>query len=464
MRMPKIVLGVLPTKRHPRDLATGIEQKERLMKVIRNIDSDIVEIVDLDDVLEGGIIASIDQADAAINKFINARVDALFIAHTDFGNEQSVSAVAARLNVPTLVWGADDEAPKTNTHRARDTQCGMFACTKVLSRMGVMFSYIWNVSPETDDFKKGYDTFIRTVNIVKSVRGLRIAQFGTRPDAFMSVTSNEGELATRYGIVCVPISHVAISAETDKIIAENSPELQEYLADMTSRMSFGDMEDEYILRHAAVTLAIESLMKQNGCTVGAMECWVTGNTLGLGQSRICMNLGELADRGYPISCETDINGAVSLAMLRAVGLGRESEFFADLTIRDTQNQNSELLWHCGPFPYSLKDPDSPASVERGREQFKLKTGDITVCRFDELDGKHYLFCGEGKGIDGPFTTGTYIYFQVSNWKRWEEKLMFGPYIHHVGGVYGNYKAAMREAARYLGLIFDDPEEQGIYSL
>ena len=42
--------------------------------------------------------------------------------------------------------------------------------------------------------------------------------------------------------------------------------------------------------------------------------------------------------------------------------------------------------------------------------------------------------------------------------------MFGPYIHHVGGVYGNYKKVLREAARYLGMKFDDASEQGVYSL
>ena len=99
-----------------------------------------------------------------------------------------------------------------------------------------------------------------------------------------------------------------------------------------------------------------------------------------------------------------------------------------------------------------------------RSGFELKKGDITVCRFDDCDGKYYLFGGEGRAVDGPQTNGTYVWFETDNWKRWEEKLMFGPYIHHVGGIYGNYKPVLREAARYLGLIFDDADEQGVYSL
>ena len=108
--------------------------------------------------------------------------------------------------------------------------------------------------------------------------------------------------------------------------------------------------------------------------------------------------------------------------------GKEACFLADLTIRHPQNDNAELLWHCGPFPYSLKDPGCGARLVGGQERFELKKGDITVCRFDDCDGKYYLFGGEGRGVDGPETNGTYVWFETDNWKRWEEKLMFGPYI------------------------------------
>ena len=88
-----------------------------------------------------------------------------------------------------------------------------------------------------------------------------------------------------------------------------------------------------------------------------------------------------------------------MAMLQAVTLGKEACFLADLTIRHPQNDNAELLWHCGPFPYSLKDSSSVARLVQGQERFELKKGPITVCRFDDVDGKYYLFGGEGKGVD-----------------------------------------------------------------
>ncbi len=57
------------------------------------------------------------------------------------------------MKVPTLMWGARDERPNTDESRGRDTQCGMFACTKVMKRFGVQYSEIWNCETESEDFK-----------------------------------------------------------------------------------------------------------------------------------------------------------------------------------------------------------------------------------------------------------------------------------------------------------------------
>lgn len=67
-------------------------------------------------------------------------------------------------------------------------------------------------------------------------------------------------------------------------------------------------------------------------------------------------------------------------------------------------------------------------------------------------------------LGNPKLAAIAIMVVTDNWKRWEEKLMFGPYIHHLGCVYGHYLPVLREVSRYLGIHFDNAHEQGIYSL
>ena len=469
-----LTLGVAPTKRGFLSMEEAKRQKDRFMKVVKSVNSDIVKVVDLDDVTENGIMSDMKLVPKAVDKFYGAKVDALFFPFCDFGEESVVASIAREFDVPVLVWGSRDERPNTDAVRGRDTQCGMFAATKVLRRHGVKFSYIYNVDTDSKEFAAGFDRFLRVAAILKSLKKLRIAKIGERPVPFMSVMANDANLLTNFGITVVPIAPYNIVSLAKEIIAENGDEFADYYKDLVSRMDISQnalenrdgeqtaTAEETAKNIAGLRIAMKRLMEQSGCTAAAVQCWPAFPEL-IGFSP-CTAMGELADLGYPASCETDMNGAVTMAILRACSLFNDAVFLADLTIRHPENDNAELLWHCGPFPYSLKDPASKAGLVAGQERFELKDGDITVCRFDEVDGKYILFAGEGKKVKGPETNGTYVWIEVKDWQRWEEKLIFGPYIHHVGGVYGKYLPVLREVARYLDIEFDNADEQGIYSL
>lgn len=462
MYRQKLILGVVPVKRSFLSMEEAVKQKARFMSVIRRVKQELVEIVDVDDIVDQGILYEQDKVPAVVDKLKKAGIEALFLPFCDFGEEQAAAAVAAAFRVPVLVWGARDERPNTFQARGRDTQCGMFAATKVMRRYGVTYSYIFNCETQSPRFSEGFTAFLRTAAVVKAVKGLRIAKIGDRPVSFMSVMANEAGLLSRFGMVCVPISPAAVVGRMEKILEENSSVFRDYCDTIRARMDCGKTKEEALCRTAAVKIAVQQLMEENNCSVGAFECWSAFPALA--DICPCLALGEMADEGLPLACETDINGAVTMAILRACSLYEDTEFLADLTIRHPENDNAELLWHCGPFPYSLKKEESKAALVECQESFELKAGELTVCRFDELDGEYYLFAGEAVTTEGPETTGTYVWMETDNWRRWEEKLMFGPYIHHLGVCYGNYLPVLREASRYLGLHFDSAHEQGIHSL
>ncbi len=457
MYKAKVTLGVLPTRRGMLDLETATREKEKFMAVIREIKPEVVTLVDVDDICTNGIIENEAYSPAVVEKFRKANVDAIFVPFCDFGDEGSVADVVSKFQVPVLVWGARDERPNTLEARGRDTQCGMFAATKVLRRYGVTYSYIFNVAADTEEFRQGFENFIRVACIVKDVRGLRIGKIGEHPSPFRSVMTNETKLMKDFGAQTVAIAPLVVQMTVEKILAEKSDEFARTLKDLKERMDCSAMADEDVERLVAFKMALLEVLAQNHCNVAAIECWPTCAMMKL---PACAVIGELTDMGIPVSCETDINGAITMAILRACTLGEQAEFLADLTIRHPENDNAELLWHCGPFPYSLKAAESKARIVGGQEQFELKQGDLTVCRFDEIDGEYYLFAGEARTTTGPETMGTYVWMETDNWKKWEEKLMFGPYIHHLGGIYGKMFPVLKEAARYLGVKLDSVEECG----
>jgi L-fucose isomerase-like protein len=139
-------------------------------------------------------------------------------------------------------------------------------------------------------------------------------------------------------------------------------------------------------------------------------------------------------------------------------------FFADLTVRHSQNDNGELLFHCGNFPVSLAAEGERPELRRhflfdskcvGTVEHKIKGGDMTVLRFDGDNGEYKLLMGKAKGIEGAYTRGTYVWIEVDNWLKWERKLVEGPYVHHSVGIHADVIPVLYEAVKYIpGLELD----------
>lgn len=175
----------------------------------------------------------------------------------------------------------------------------------------------------------------------------------------------------------------------------------------------------------------------------------------------------LNEEGIPVVCETDIHGAVTALLMEAAGMDEARTFFADWTVRHPDNENGELLQHCGPWPVSVaKEKPSigyPLAFDHpGAVEAEAKHGDMTLCRFDGDNGEYSLLLGHAKGVEGPYTKGTYVWVEVENLKRLEAKLVEGPYIHHCVGIHKDVVPVLYEACKYIGVkpdLYDPVEEQ-----
>ena len=92
-----------------------------------------IRYVDLEGVLEDGMIRDQSHARIAAEHFKKAGVDGLFMPHCNFGTEGAVGVVGREVGVPVLLWGPRDEAPLPDGRRLRDSLCGLMASSKVLN-------------------------------------------------------------------------------------------------------------------------------------------------------------------------------------------------------------------------------------------------------------------------------------------------------------------------------------------
>ena len=253
-----------------------------------------VEVIDIDDINEEGLIYdSVGDVDKIADKFIAAKVDAVFFPHCNFGTEDTVAKVAKKVGKPVLLWGPRDEDPLEDGSRLRDTQCGLFATGKILRRFNVKFTYIPNCAIDDPIFARGFDTFLRAVSVVKAFNRARILQIAPRPASFWTMMYNEGELLEKFGIQVFPITLKELELRTLSIEEEGGKVLNDTVAQIKEIVDCSGADENAVRRTAALKLAVRSYANEQACTAAAIQCWnALQDSLGI---MPCMVNGLLTD-------------------------------------------------------------------------------------------------------------------------------------------------------------------------
>ena len=458
--MATIKLGFAPTRRSIFSAPDAVKYAGLTRAKLRELH---VDFVDIDGINPEGLLYDDKDLPAILKRFQDAGVDGLFLPHCNFGTEYVCARLAKALNVPVLLWGPRDERPDEKGIRLRDSQCGLFATGKVLRRFGVPFTYLTNCRLDDPQFAKGIRNFEAICNVVKVFRRTRILQIGPRPFDFWSTMCNEGELLEKFNIQLSPIPLPELTAEMKKVKAEGT-KVDEVVTYCRGCMNIAVKESE-LENVAALKVAMKNLAQKYGCNAIAIQCW---NAL-QGEIGImpCAANSLLNEEGIPVVCETDIHGAITALMAEAAGMDEGRTFFADWTVRHPDNENGELLQHCGPWPISVAKEkptigyplafDHPGAVEA-----EAKHGDMTLCRFDGDGGEYSLLLGHAKGVEGPYTKGTYVWVEVADLPRLENKVVCGPYIHHCVGIHKDVVPVLYEACKYIGVkpdLYDPIEDE-----
>lgn len=459
MYRKKIKLGLAPTRRYVFSVEDAHRYKKLVEDKLRQWDVDFVTI---DEINEEGLLFNKNDSAKAARLLKEAGIDALFCPHVNFGTEEAVAQLAKDVGKPFLLWGPRDEAPLPNGHRLRDTQCGLFATSYVLQQYGVPFSYITNSRIDSPVFERGFKNFLRAAAAANNFLGARVGQVSTRPANFYTVIVNEEELLERWGIETVPITLVDIEQSVLSMVKSDA-RIADTVEDFKKRVRFKDVDEDTIERLAALKLTLIDWAERENLSCIAFKCWEElQHALGIFP---CFVDSELTGMGIPVACETDILGALTSLLLQGASLVDTPTFFADITIRHPENDNGELLWHCGPFPHDLVDDNEKAFVGRhfiippghpGTGNWEVRGGDLTIARLGGLHGKYSLFMGHARGVSGPYTLGTYVWIEVPDWPLWEERLIKGPYIHHVAAIHDHAAYALYEAVQFIPGLRPDP--------
>ena len=313
------------------------------------------------------------------------KVDALLMINANFGCEEAAALLAQEMNVPVMLWAPLDERFDADGMRYTDSQCGIFGISRQMQRYNIPFTFLNSCRVSEQKFAEGLDRFARVACMVKNFRGMRVGQVGMRPKIFCSVIFNEGELMQRFGLHIVPINNALVAKKFNKILQERNAELVEGEKLFLERYDVDDFTKPLLKRIYAFVLLFKELFEEYNLDAISSECW-TSMEMACGVLP-CSAYGFLLDEGYLVSCESDMHAAITMALLSCASFGKNPPFMGEFTVRHPQDENVELLWHCGPFTYSLHREGKKPVEYIQRQWFEAKHSKYTVARFDQDDGK-----------------------------------------------------------------------------
>lgn len=473
----KLKLGFVPANRRyfPTDMAA--KARAEAITVMTSLGIDVV--APDESLTEAGCIKNRDEGGKFGEVLRREDLDGIVVGAANFGDEQGcITAVqASRADVPILIFGCQEEEALRPGLKRRDSFCGLLSIAEGLRQIGARYTVAQKpiCAPTEEAFRTEVDNFARVCRVINGIRGARIGQIGTRPEAFWTCRYDE-KMLQRLGVTVVPkdlseiIGAISRMSDSDSTLHDTIYSLQ-VCADTSS------VPPDILLKIAKFERALHDMITQLELDAVALQCW---NSLQLNFGIVaCGVLARMGDRGLPCACEADVLGALSMYALR---LAADSPA-ALLDWNNLHNDDAELvnLWHCGVYPPSFAKcrprmaPQGIMSKHIGAEkstgvlELAVKEGPATLCRVTQgTPGEGWkVFLAQGQFEDNPASTfGAYGWCRLPNLGHIYRDILLRHFPHHVAVTRAHVGNALHEAfGNYFGMgIYHGAQAApGVYS-
>jgi len=454
-----ITFGLIVGTRNIFNAQLAAAERKKLLSVLEELGFDYV-IPDEKATPTGAIETMADAKKcAALFKDNRDKIDGIIVVLPNFGDELGVVQTldTARLSVPVLVQACNDEIDKVDVKSRRDAFCGKLSVCNNLYQYNIPFTDTTEHTCDIDGdaFAKDIKFFAAVCRLVKGLRNARIGAFGTRPAAFQTVRYSE-KLLQGSGITVVPVDLSEIIARAQAVDAGASA-VRDKLAQIKEYGSIpAEIEDEYILRQAKLSVVFDELMEEHELDASAIQCWQSiENNYGCAT---CLSMSMMGQRYMPSACETDVTGAVSMyALLLASG---NIPALLDWNNNYGTEQDKCVCTHCSNYAKSFIGSDIEISnldvlgtvLERkrcfGAIKGKVAAGPMSFFRIstDDRQGRIKSYLGEGEFTNDPFAMdGGIAVCKVRRLRKLLGYMCQNGFEHHVAMARGHCANVLHEA-------------------
>ncbi len=460
----KVKIGFVPLHRVPFDDEWGRELKHKLIEAMSS--TGVADLVYPDESLtEKGLVRNDDEAKKVVSLFKEKGVQGIAMGTVTFGEELAGATVAeAFKGYPMAVFGTEEPPQLEGGFRRSDSFCGTLSLSSALTRRKIPFVFFGIVKPDDLSFKEKFEDFARATAVVSRLRNARLGLLGPKPSPFETVTINEAKMAEKFGQRVTNVTLMEV-VERAKAIKDDDPRVQDLLKDYQKIFSnFSQAPSEAVKKVAKLEIVMREIRDQGNYDGMAVRCWnEIEQYYGIAP---CFAMGRMTGEGVMTACESDIYGTLSMMAQYEASLESTPPHFVDWTIKNPNDPNAFLAWHCGNAPVSLAHEGSPIQFSYqsvlfrtlgkessyGTAEFRLKPGPVTITRINEYDGEFKMFITRGEIVDEPGEfRGDWSWVRLKDLDAAYRKMVEEGFVHHASIIHGDYVEALREACLFLGI-------------
>lgn len=431
--MKHIRLGVVCLARDTFDTEAANGLYRSILKNLATLEKVTVCAVDK-------LVITIEEAAAAAEKLYSDNVDGLAIISGTFHLGHLALIIKEKVDKPVLLWGLD-ELPYNGGKIRLNSVCGVNLNASNLVKSGHT-DFVYTIGSDIDK------DWLNAVRIIAALKGCRLGMLGARAHGFFNVAADEPALFKHFGCL---IDHYELRELMDYNVDKALTD--EYNKKLRSSFDTAALTEEKIAKVALLAAKFRKFFDDKGLSALSVRCWPEfASSFGISP---CAAMSILQSEGYILACEGDIDCAVTMEAHSAAGA--ETPFMADLSQIDLK-KGFALMWHCGVAPCNLKDgicsPTLDMYFAGGKgvtAGFAMKAGEVSLARFDCINGAYRLFKAKGSAVQtDKLLTGTFakVIFD-EQLKDVLDRVVYNGVAHHVSMVYGDYSGAIATAARLL---------------
>lgn len=434
-----------------------------------------IPIVELDTIVE-----SDHDVPKALEELRARKVNALVLYLGNFGPEGPTTLLAQKFDGPVMIAAAAEDTGQDLYGGRGDAYCGLLSASYNIGLRNLnvhMPSYPVGSPAEVAAM---IGEFIPVARVYLGIKRLKIFSFGPRPYDFLTCHAPIKPLFD-LGIEIVENSELDMYDLFQS--KKGDPRIPALAKDLAGELGKGNSYPDILEHLAQFEIALLDYMEKNlGASqyaVFANKCWPSFEKY-FGFVPCFIN-SRLATRGIPISCESDIYGALSeyivtsATELPAAILDINNTVPADMykeagvTVRDYRNNDLFMGFHCGNTSSScmattvmkyqvimhrIMEPGKEPTITRGTLEGQIRPGDVTLFRLQSTAGaelKAYVAEGEVLNIE-PKSFGCIAVFAIRDMARFYRHVLIEKrFPHHTAVAFAHSGKTMIEAMRLLGV-------------